>query len=285
VAPGSPTCGPFAENGVYTRRDGTVINGTRTVLGSNFGTVTAQKTIGKSRYDALELNVRHQGATRGFLVGYTLAKSMDTGSNLGEQVDPFDVDRSYGVSSWDMRHNFVASYNTEIPIARLFGHRNAFTDGWSVSGTTRFASGFPVTLYNTGDTSLLGTFGNGVNNDLIDTPNYTPGCDLHLNHNPAKGAAFNTDCFSEPALGELGNAKRRFFYGPGIQNTDLALIKDVHVGGSKALQLRLEAFNVFNKAQFYGPASVDGTVQSPTFGQIVGAADPRLIQLGMKFRF
>jgi hypothetical protein len=285
VAPGSPTCGPFAENGVFTRANGTVIDGTRDVLGSNFGTVTAQKTIGKSKYNAVEVNLRHQGQSRGFLLGYTLAKSMDTGSNLGEQVNPFDVNKSWAVSSWDMRHNFVASYNTEIPFARLFGHSNGFTDGWSVSGTTRFATGFPVTLYNTGDTSLLGTFGNGVNNDLVDTPNYTPGCDLQINHNPTKGAAFNTNCFSVPALGELGNARRRFFYGPGIQNTDLALIKDMHVGTSQALQLRIEAFNVFNKAQFYGPATVDGTVQSPTFGQIVGAADPRLIQIAMKYRF
>jgi carboxypeptidase family protein len=285
VAQGSPTCGPFAENGVFTRADGTVINGTRDVLGSNFGTVTAQKTIGKSRYNAFEVNVRHQGQSRGFLLGYTLAKSMDTGSNLGEQVNPFDVNQTWAVSSWDMRHNFVASYNTEIPFARVFGHSNGFTNGWSVSGTTRFATGFPVTLYNTADTSLLGTFGNGVNNDLIDTPNYTPGCDLQINHNPRNGPAFNADCFSVPALGELGNAPRRFFYGPGIQNTDLALIKDVRVATGRSLQFRLEAFNVFNRAQFYGPATVDGTIQSPTFGQIVGATDPRLIQIAMKYRF
>src|SRR5205823_5383722 len=120
VAPGSPTCGPFSENGVFTRADGTVINGTRTVLGPDFGTVTAQRTIGKSQYNAFEVNLRHQGRARGFLMGYTLAKSMDTGSNLGEQVDPFNVDKSFAPSSWDMRHNFVVSYNTEIPFAHLF---------------------------------------------------------------------------------------------------------------------------------------------------------------------
>jgi hypothetical protein len=285
VAPGSPTCGPFAENGVFTRADGTAINGTRAVLGSNFGTVTAQKTIGKSKYDALEVNLRHQGQSRGFLLGYTLAKSMDTGSNLGEQVNPFDVDRSWAVSSWDLRHDFVASYNTEIPLWRLVGHHNGFSDGWSISGTTRFASGFPVTLYNTGDTSLLGTFGNGVNNDLLDTPNYAPGCDLQLNHDPRKGAAFNTDCFTVPPLGQLGTAARRFFYGPGISNTDFALLKDIPTGGMRAIQVRLEIFNIFNTAQFYGPATVDGTVQSPTFGQIIGAAPPRLMQIAVKYRF
>jgi hypothetical protein len=152
------------------------------------------------------VTLRHQTRSRGFLLGYTLAKSMDTASNLGEQVNPFGVDRSWAVSAWDVRHNFVTSYNAEIPLARLFRHSNAFTHGWTVSGTTRFATGFPVTLYNTADTSLLGTFGNGVNNDVLDTPDYRPGCNLGLNHDPRKGPGFNTDCFSLPALGQLGNA-------------------------------------------------------------------------------
>jgi hypothetical protein len=182
-----------------------------------------------------------------------------------------------------MRHNFVASYNYQLPFDYWFG-ADDLTRGWTISGTTRLASGFPVTLYNPEDTSLLGTFGNGVNNDLVDTPNYTPG-DLQIKHDPRKGPAFNTSLFSVPDLGQLGNAPRRFFYGPGILNTDLALIKDIRLNTGKALQFRLEAFNVFNRAQFYGPASVDGNVSSPTFGQIVGAASPRLIQIATKFIF
>jgi carboxypeptidase family protein len=284
VAPGTPTCGPFAENGVFTRADGTVINGTRSVLGPDFGTVTAQTTIGRSRYDSMELNARYSKGGDDFLIGYTLAKSMDTGSNLGEQVDPSDVNKSYALSSWDMRHNFVASYTVQLPFGHLFG-RNGLTEGWSLSGTTRLASGFPVTLYNPEDTSLLGTFGNGVNNDLIDTPNYD-GSPLEINHDPTNGKpAFNTAAFSLPPLGELGNAPRRFFHGPGINNTDLAVIKNFRLNGSKSAQVRLEAFNVFNHAQFYGPASVDGNISSPTFGQIVAAAPPRLMQIGMKFMF
>jgi hypothetical protein len=283
VAPGSPTCGPFAENGVFTRADGVIIDGTRSVLGPDFGSVTAQKTIGKSRYDAMEINARYSRSGTNFLVGYTLAKSMDTGSNLGEQVDPFNVNQSYALSSWDMRHNFVASYTVQLPFDRWFG-RNALTDGWSVSGTTRLASGFPVTLYNPEDTSLLGTFGNGVNNDLIDTPNYLGG-DLKINHDPRKGPAFDTTQFALPALGELGNAPRRFFHGPGINNTDLAVIKHIGLWSQRSAEIRLEAFNVFDHPQFYGPASVDGNISSPTFGQIVAAAPPRLMQIGMKVMF
>ena len=284
VAPESATCGPFAENGVFVTAAGRVIHGTRP-FAPDFGSITAQQTIGRSRYDALELNLRYRGSRGGFLLGYTYSKSMDTSSNLGEQVNPFDPGLTWAPSSFDMRHNVIASYNYDLPLDRLFRRRNALTLGWTVSGITRFSSGFPVTLYNDTDSSLLGTFGNGVNNHLLDTPAYRPGCDLQINHDPANGPAFNRACFNIPALGELGNAPRRFFYGPGIENTDVTLLKSVPLGGSRSLQLRLEAFNVFNRAQFYGPGAVDGNIASSTFGEIVRAAAPRLIQVAAKFTF
>jgi hypothetical protein len=285
VAPGSATCGPFAENGTFTRKDGTVINSTRTVLGPNYGTVTKQTSIGYSRYNGVELNLRYVKGAASILAGYTLSKSVDVASNLGEQVNPFDVTLSEAPSAFDMRHNFVVSYSYELPVGQIFKTGNALATGWSVSGTTRLTSGFPVTLYNPTDTSLLGTFGNGVNNNLVDTPNYTPGCDLKINHDPAKGPAFNKDCFSLPSLGQLGNAPRRFFYGPGIQNFDLALIKRLRFDEKRSVELRLEAFNVFNHPQFYGPGAVDGNIVSPTFGEIESAAAPRFIQVAAKFNF
>jgi hypothetical protein len=285
VAPDSPTCGPFAENGVFTTKSGQVINSTRDVLGADFGTVTRQETTGYSRYNALELNLRYSRGNASVLAGYTLSKSIDVASNIGEQVNPFNVSSSEAPSAFDLRHNFVVSYNYELPFERLFKRQSQLTSGWTISGTTRLSSGFPVTLYNPTDTSLLGTFGNGVNNNLVDTPNYTPGCDLKINHDPAKGPAFNSSCFSLPPLGQLGNSPRRFFYGPGIQNFDMAIIKNVQLGGSKMIQFRLEAFNVFNHPQFYGPGTVDGNIASPTFGEIESAAAPRLFQIAAKFSF
>src|SRR5207247_2504714 len=234
VAPGSPTCGPFAENGGLITKSVQVINGTRGPLGPNFGTMTAQETTGYSRYNALELNLRYARANGNVSIGYTYGKSIDVASNLGEQVNPFDITATEALSAFDLRHNFVASYTYDLPLDRLFGRANALTKGWSISGTTRFSSGFPVTLYNNADTSLLGTFGNGVNNNLLDTPNFTPG-DLQINHDPAKGPAFNTSLFSLPELGQLGTAPRRFFSGPGIETTDLSLLKDVSLGESTKL--------------------------------------------------
>ena len=61
--------------------------------------------------------------------------------------------------------------------------------------------------------------------------------------------------------------------------------KTIRLPESKSLDIRVEAFNVFNHAQFYGPASVDGEINDPSFGRIVSAAAPRLIQLAVKFHF
>jgi hypothetical protein len=103
---------------------------------------------------------------------------------------------------------------------------------------------------------------NGVNSTSIDMPNYTPG-PLNLNHNPRNGRDyFNTSLFSPNALGTEGNAKRRMFYGPGIDNYDMALRKLTKLGDKISFETRLEMFNVFNHAQFYPNGSVDGTTST-----------------------
>jgi len=65
----------------------------------------------------------------------------------------------------------------------------------------------------------------------------------------------------------------------------MALLKTIGLTELKSLELRIEAFNVFNHAQFFGPQSVNGNISSSTFGQVVSAASPRLLQLGAKFLF
>jgi hypothetical protein len=285
VAPGSPTCGPFGESNLFTTTSGQIISGTRGPLGSNFGSDTKQTTIGKSNYNALQLSLRHTSGRLELSAGYTFSKSLDESSNLGEEVNPINPTLSYALSSFDVRHNFVVSYNYRIPCESLFRVSNRWTQGWEVSGITHLSSGLPVTLVNYGDNSLLGAEPNGINNYGIDEPDYSGGA-LDLNHNPRDGRPyFNTSQFSENALGTPGTAKRRFFYGPGLENYDMALLKNVRLTESKSLQFRLEGFNVFNHAQFFGPQSVDGNIGSSTFGQVVSANPPRLVQLGVKFFF
>ena len=174
------------------------------------------------------------------------------------------------ISSFDLTENFVATYTYALPFDQLFG-RNRLTYGWSLSGTTRFSTGFPVTLADDSDRSLLGTLGNGVNNDLLDTPEVSSG-PFQINTNPRNGRPeFNTSLFAPETLGQLGNAARRFFYGPGIDNFDMQISKTVRFTKSKSLDIRGEAFNVFNHAQFYGPSAVDAEINDPDFGRVVSA--------------
>jgi hypothetical protein len=142
-----------------------------------------------------------------------------------------------------------------------------------------------VTLINYGDNSLLGAEPNGINNYGVDEPDVAAGS-LDLNRNTRNVRPyFNTGLFSENALGMPGNASRRYFHGPGMQNFDMALLKNLPLTESKSVQFRLEAFNVFNHAQFFGPQAVDGNISSATFGRVVSAAAPRLVQAGVKFTF
>jgi hypothetical protein len=285
VMPGTATCGPFGEGGTYVRTSGQVLQGTRGPFSSEFDAVTYQKTIGNSNYNALEIDLRHRQGPLEVLVGYTYGKSLDQSSSLAEAVNPIDPGLSKALSAFDMRQNFVASYKYDLPLSRLLHGRNRLTEGWSLTGVTRFTTGFPVTLYNNNDTSLLGTIPNGINNNGVDTPNVAPG-NLQVNTDPRNGRpAFNTSLFSLPALGQLGTAAPRFFYGPGIENFDLALLKNLHFSESKWLQIRIEAFNAVNHAQFYGAAAVNGNISSPSFGQIISADAPRLLQLAAKFYF
>jgi hypothetical protein len=86
-------------------------------------------------------------------------------------------------------------------------------------------------------------------------------------------------------LGQLGDAGRRIFHGPGIENFDAQLNKTTKLTETKTLEIRVEAFNVFNHAQFYGPSSVDAEVNDAHFGRVVSAAAPRLLQVAAKLHF
>jgi hypothetical protein len=282
---GTVTCGAFGEDTVYYPAAGGEVNGTRGPLGPNFGSDALQSNIGSANYDALELSARHTAGRLEFDASYTYGKSMDQSSNIGEEVNPFNPALSYALSSFDVKHNFVLSYDYQLPFDQFF-RPSRLTKGWSLSGITRFASGFPVTMINKGDNSLIGTNPNGVNNSSIDEPDYNGG-PLHLNKNPRDNGNnyFSTAAFSMNALGEPGTSKRRFFYGPGADNYDMAIAKNLPFTESKSLLFRVEAFNVFNHAQFDGPQAVDGNIGSSTFGNVISAAAPRILQGALKFSF
>jgi hypothetical protein len=158
---GLPGCGPFGEDSTYTNTAGQTIQGTRVGQGPDYGENTSDSSIANSNYNALETTVRYRHNGSQFLFSYAYAKSIDQGSNLGEQFNPIDARQSRAISAWDQKHSFEASYTWALPLAAALHKNNRLTDDWSLSGTTRFATGFPVTLYDNSDNSLLGTLGNG----------------------------------------------------------------------------------------------------------------------------
>ena len=285
VQPGTLTCGPNGEDTTYFPIGGGQVNGTRGPLGPAFGSNAEQSTIGHANYNALELSARHTSGRLEFSGAYTYGKSMDQSSNPAEEVNPTNPALSYAISSFDVKHNFVLSYEYQLPFDSL-GGPGRLTKGWTLSGITRFASGFPVTMVNNGDNSLLGTNPNGINNSSIDEPDYDGGA-LRLNHDPRTQGHqyFSTASFSMNALGTPGTAKRRFFYGPGANNFDMAVAKSLMLTEGKSLLLRVEAFNVFNHTQFNGPSAVDGDIGSSTFGNAISAAAPRIMQAAIRLSF
>jgi hypothetical protein len=279
VVPGGATCGPFSENAVFTRANGQVVNGTRGPLGNAFGSDGYYITIGNSNYNSLQVSFRHRSGPLELLGAYTWSKSIDDSSGWQEQINVLNQRLGRAISSFDVPYNFVISYHYDLPFNKLHGGR--LTSGWVLSGISRFASGLPVTMGEGDDHSLLGTFSPGAGAQL-DTPNYNGGS-LTFNRNPRSGLAyFDPTKFSLETLGQLGTSDRRMFHGPGINNFDLALLKDTHITESKVLQLRFEFFNVFNHSQFQNP---NGSILSGTFGYVTNANAPRIGQVALKLIF
>ena len=289
VAPGSPVCGAFGEDSTYVTAAGKIVDGTRGPLGPNYHNDDYDASIGNSNYNSFQASIRHSSKRLDLMLAYTFSKSIDQSSSISDPINPFNFGLTRALSAWDLRHNFVATYQYQLPFERLFhvsgGRAKGWVEGWAISGITRASSGFPVTIHADGDNSLMGSIPNGVNNHSLDLPDYT-GAPLNLNGNPRNGLPyFNLAAFSPNGLGTPGSASRRSFYGPGMLNFDLALLKNVRLSESKLLQFRVESFNTFNHAQFFGAAAVDGGIDDNLFGQVVRAAPPRLMQVALKFTF
>lgn len=284
VAPGSPTCGPFLENATFTRADGSTVATTRPVYGPNFGENDYFATIANSAYNSLQLSFRHSTKRVDIVVGYTFSKSLDNSSNLQDKwPNPLNLRLSRGLSSFDVTHNFVASYTYQLPLDTLAGNRwLRLTGGWKLVGITHFATGFPIVMYETDDHSLIGNGGG------TDTPDFLGG-NLDFknprNANVANGIPyFNTALFAPSAIGKEGTANRAFFHGPGLNNFDMSLIKDTAITERVNMQFRAEFFNVFNHAQFNNPGG--NITGGPSSFGIIGSARPgRIGQLALKLVF
>jgi hypothetical protein len=323
--PGSPAiclalqqygCGPTGENNTYVLPLGVAapaaaiaagivttvpcgsgncneVVGTRTGLAPNLAAGTMNFTSngyfitnGVSAYNSLQVNLRRTTKSFSFLAGYTFSKSLDDSSAYGEQVNPFNHKLSRALSAFDQTHNFVFSYSYNLPFEKLGGPKR-LTGGWQLSGITRFATGLPVTLYETDDNSLLGTANSGPLPIGMDTPLFT-GTSIH-HENPRTGNApfFDSSQFVTEPIGTLGSP-RRFFHGPGLNNWDMALLKDTRLSETTRLEFRAEFFNLFNHTQFNavnGNISGAGSTSPFGFGNALSTQQARIGQLSLKLLF
>jgi len=258
-----------------------------------FDDITAVESRASSTYRSLQLRFQ-QNLDRGLtvLASYTLSKSLDDASSFfasaGDPNFPQDsnnVRAERARSNFDVRQRMTIAFSYAFPLGRDAGRLRgeglltALFGNWQTLGVLTFQDGrpFTVALLSTVDNSNTGrsVLGFGAN----DRPNVTgnPAID-----NPSTAQWFNTGAFSTPAFGTFGNAGRNILEGPGLENVNFSLIKNIPAGERLKLQFRSEFFNLFNRDNFDLP---DNFLGSPTFGQILSAGSPRHVQFGVKLLF
>ena len=275
-----------------------------------FSTISATFDAGRAHYNGLQIKAETKSARHGVyaLVGYTYSRTYDTGfadglgTNYGATYFPLPnwQNLDWALSGINLNNNFTASVVYDLPFGtgKRFGSQwsrpvDAVLGNWQVTVIEKITSGFPLFVVdsNTFETGVGGNgFLNGNANSLI-RPNLVPGC------NPNAGPHtllewFNTACFAEPPVGQLGNASRAPVTGPDFVNTDFSVIKQFKLPWENmGLNFRAEFFNLFNHAQFATPDSITSLatpdIASPTgFGSIAATVNnPRLVQFGLKLTF
>jgi outer membrane receptor protein involved in Fe transport len=257
-----------------------------------FALVRPTFSVAESRYDSFQASARmRQSHGVNFLASYTYGHAKDhvSGLNIGGEPRPVlpvtigdqaSVDRAlaleWGDALFDVRHRFVLSFGAQLPTPRGMGAAmEHLAGGWQLNGIVQKQTGFPLSVT---DSALDIRF-------LTNRPDAT--CDPNENAPHTTDQWFNTACFVRRPVATTGdrpgNAGRNTIRGPGFASTDLSLFKNVEFGGQRRIQIRVEAFNIFNQVRFNNPAAAIST--PATFGRISSAQDGRVMQFGVKYLF
>jgi outer membrane receptor protein involved in Fe transport len=236
-------------------------------------------------YDAGYVNVRRRYSHGlSLLANYTYAKDLsdapDFRSPMFESSIPQnnnDLDAEKGPAC-DIRHRFSFSAVYEIPGYKGTGLTQKLTSNWQLSTIFQVQSGYPFTISVFGDTANAGTLlgENPIRANYTGQPVFGPGT----------GTAqewFNPGAFSVPVAYTFGNVGRNTVYGPGIQNMDVALVRNFALTERTRFQIRGEFFNALNHSNLGTP---NRFVNEPQFGTITDAATPgREVQLAARVSF
>lgn len=273
-----------------------------------FTTIELKSSDGNSWYNALIFEVRKRWS-RGFSAqsSYTFSRNIDTtqastffsdatNGTTSAFPEPFGIDYNKGLADYHAKHNLVLNFIWEIPFARnLKGAAGKILNGWQMAGIAQLRSGNPLTVFvqrNRSRSQWSPSLGPGIGQDR---PSFAPGFthEMAVTGNP--NAYFNPAAFVLQPAGTLGNVGRGSLIGPNLRTFDLAMVKNTRwagLGERTNIQLRIEAFNLFNRTNFGVPlltaftGAADNEQPVSTFGLIRSTVtSSRQIQLGLRVTF
>ena len=240
------------------------------------------RSIGKSTYHSLQMKIQ-QRLSKGlsYLVAYTWSKSIDVGSsgqfteNLSIQ-DPYHPFADRAVSGFDLPHNFSSAVSYALPFGKSqrwlnSGLASRLLGNWQMNGMLRFRSGQPYTVTMNIDVANIGSKTTRPN--LVGNP---------VLANPTRLAWFDKTAYASPAVYNFGSGGRNQLRADSFQGLDASLLREDRIGERVSVQLRVEAFSVFNHPIFGLPTT---TFNNANFGRVSGAGGERQLQLGMKVGF
>jgi hypothetical protein len=284
----APACATSTGGNIVARRpiDNTRV-ATCTAPGSPFGTVLLVQSNQTASYNGLQataqLRVTHGVMLYGF---YTFSHTfdsvqLDNNTTQGGAEDMTNLGLERGPADFDLRHQFVTALVWQLH----YYHGDRFlargiANGWTISPIIDIHSGLPFTVLNGKDANLTG-------NSATERAELVPGQNPVLSNRTA-AEWFNIAAFSQnPAnlvngMAVNGNSGRNMLRGPTFKDADLAISRDFVFKEHLDLQLRADAYNVFNLVSLNTPGATVGT---STFGVITSASAMRQLQLGLRFTF
>jgi outer membrane receptor protein involved in Fe transport len=269
----------------------------------------------KANYNGLTVNLRREfGDLHGwghsfFTLGYTWSHEIDNVSGFRQRnsnVPYYDQDEFRASGDTDVRNAIVLSGGWELPFAHLWeSGPKALIGGWTLYPIVTWHTGFPLDVFanlNTTPTDpgpsgagdagavradLVGNSVGTLNPKPYQTIGGNPGNYYFNPGNFTAAPLLALDNIAQQDASQLpgytyGTLPRNAFRGPGAVNVDVALAKQFRFGERATLELRGDAFNVFNHTQFSNP---DTTITDLTFGQISTTAAPRILQVALHLRF
>ncbi len=258
---------------------------------TGYGNINLREFDSTSNYHSMQVQVNRRFArSLQYGVAWTWSKTMDFvdgNTSAIAAVAPLRV-WNYGKAGFDHTHNLAFSYNYDLPnVGTRVGNllAKALLDRWQFSGITLFQSGVPLGIgLATTDNADIPGGGDGARVVVLTNPILPKGDRTFSRY-------FRTDVFARPARGTFGNAPKDVIRGPGLNNWDLSLFKNIPLASERRLlQLRWETYNAFNHTQFTAVdtsarLAPDGLQTNTRFGALIAANPARQMQLSLRFVF